>query len=90
LKQGKSEGTGKSEGANQKGQVNTDHPTTDLPADGADKRGWDFLQEVTERTESYQSADQFGHFTEGNKGNEDPFPTNITRFVLLVTFCSKT
>jgi hypothetical protein len=47
-----------------------------------------FLQEVTERTETYQRADPFGLFTEGNEGNEDPLPAHIARFVLLVIFCS--
>jgi hypothetical protein len=31
----------------------------------------------------------FRIFTEENEGNEDPFPTSITPFVLLVTFGSK-
>ena len=48
-----------------------------------------FLQEVTERTETYQRTDPFGLFTEGNEGNEDPLPAHIARFVLLVIFCSK-
>jgi hypothetical protein len=46
-----------------------------------------FLQEVTERTATYQRADPFGLFTEGNEGNEDPLPAHIARVVLLVIFC---
>ena len=47
-----------------------------------------FLQEVTERTETYQRPDPFGLFTEGNEGNEDSLPAPMARFVLLVIFCS--
>jgi hypothetical protein len=46
-------------------------------------------QEETERMEAYQRADPFGHFTEGNEGNEDPFSAYIMRFVPLVIFCAK-
>jgi hypothetical protein len=47
-----------------------------------------FLQEGAERAESHRRADLLGLFTEGNEGNEDQFSSHITRFVLLVTFCS--
>jgi hypothetical protein len=30
----------------------------------------------------------FRIFIEGNEGNEDQFASYITRFILLVTFCS--
>ena len=48
----------------------------------------EFLQEVTERTETCQRADPLGLFTEGNRGNEGPLPAYIARVVLLVIFCS--
>ena len=36
----------------------------------------EFLQEVTERTETCQRADPFRRLTEENEGNEDPLPTH--------------
>jgi hypothetical protein len=47
------------------------------------------LQGATEKTEASSIHRLFRTFTEGNEGNEEPIPANITRFVPLVTFCSK-
>jgi hypothetical protein len=46
---------------------------------------WDFYR----REDSHINDPILSDFTEGNEGNEDRFSSYITRFVLLVAFCSK-
>jgi hypothetical protein len=54
-----------------------------LTADHSDGRRWIFTgRRVMLTIRSFRS------FTEGNEGNEDQFSSHITRFVLLVAFCS--
>ena len=48
-----------------------------------------FLQEGTERTEPTQRADPFKLLQKETKVTKNPFPGSVTRFVLLVIFCSK-
>jgi hypothetical protein len=50
-----------------------------------------FATEGTENSKRSRSSEEvsFRIFGEGNEGNEDPIPTYVKSFVLLVNFCSK-
>jgi hypothetical protein len=67
--------------------IQRSNSATDFSADGADGRGWVFTGERRGSIIILTSR-SFRGFTEGNEGNEDQFSSHITRFVLLVTFCS--
>jgi len=60
---------------------------TDFSADGADGRGWVFTG-GRRGSRVILTIRSFRSLTEENEGNEDQFSSYITRFVLLVTFCS--